>query len=169
SERALSRASPKQEKVNQAQKTRNDPLHLTYTILNEDVHNETIPGTEEDDFPDGYIECIIRGEFSETILEEDLLFKAFENLEESERDLSHHVLEASSLLESSLESVAKQSKQEKREPEQDYLPQDVGVNSALECPKYITNRELPVRKTSEADSSDYPKKLVGIAGEKLKG
>ncbi|KAL1773040.1 zinc finger protein 42 [Sigmodon hispidus] len=167
SERALSRASPKQDEVKQAQKTRNDPLHLTCTIHNEDVRSETIPGTEEDDFPEGYIECIIRGEFSEPILEEDLLFKAFENLEESERDLSHHVLEASSSLESSL---AKRSKQEKSEPEQDHLlPQDVGENSALECPKYTTNRELPVRKTSEADSSGYPKKLAGITGEKLKG
>ncbi|KAL1778811.1 zinc finger protein 42 [Sigmodon hispidus] len=83
SERAVSRANPKQDKVRQVQKTRNDPLHLTCTIRNEDVHSETIPGTEEDDFPDGYIECVIRGEFSEPILEEDLLFKAFENLEEA--------------------------------------------------------------------------------------
>ncbi|XP_050003153.1 zinc finger protein 42 homolog isoform X2 [Alexandromys fortis] len=141
------RANTKQEEVDQVQKTNMEPLHITYTIHDEDMYGETNPDTEEDDFPDGYIECIIRGEFSEPILEEDLLFKAFENLEKAEQDLSRQVLEASSLLESSLEYVTKGTKQEKREAKQEQPQQIVGADSELR----------------------YPQQLVGSTEEKPKG
>ncbi|XP_005362614.1 zinc finger protein 42 homolog [Microtus ochrogaster] len=144
--RAL-RANTKQEEVDQVQKTNMEPFHITYTIHDEDMYGETNPDTEEDDFPDGYIECIIRGEFSEPILEEDLLFKAFENLEKAEQDLSRQVLEASSLLESSLEYVTKGTKQEKREAKQEQPQQIVGADSEL----------------------GYPQQLVGSTEEKPKG
>ncbi|XP_015854297.1 zinc finger protein 42 homolog [Peromyscus maniculatus bairdii] len=167
-EGALGRANAEREEARQDQKPRGEPLHVTYTIHDEDVFRETNPETEEDDFPDGYIECIIRGEFSEPILEEDLLFKAFENLEEAEQDLSRHILEASSLLESSLEYVTKGEKQEESEAKQEQPQQTVGANSALGCTTYMTNPELPVEKISEADLSDH-KQLAGFTGEEPKG
>ncbi|CAH6787247.1 Zfp42 [Phodopus roborovskii] len=111
------RANPKHEEVTQD------------TIQEEDVCSETGPETQEDDFPEGYIECIIRGEFSEPILEEDLLFKCFENLEKAEQDLSRQVLGTSSLLESSLEYVTDGTKQEKREAKQEQPQEFVGANS----------------------------------------
>uniref|UniRef100_A0A8C6R031 Zinc finger protein 42 n=1 Tax=Nannospalax galili TaxID=1026970 RepID=A0A8C6R031_NANGA len=126
--RAGSNAEPRQ-----VQKIKVEPLHITYTIHDEDVHSESShEAAEEDDFPDCYIECIIRGEFSEPILEEDLLFKSFESLtEESKQALSQHVLEASSLLEASLEYTKKGAKQEKREVKQELPKQIVGENSSL--------------------------------------
>ncbi|XP_059100944.1 zinc finger protein 42 homolog [Peromyscus eremicus] len=164
-EGALSRGNADQEEARQDQKTRGEPLHVTYPIHDEDVYSETSPETEDEDFPDGYIECIIRGEFSEPILEEDLLFKAFENLEEAEQDLSRHILEASSLLESSLEYV---KTQEESEAKQEQPQQTVGACSALECSTYTTNPELPAEKISEADLSDH-KQLAGFPGEEPKG
>ncbi|XP_036065316.1 zinc finger protein 42 homolog [Onychomys torridus] len=130
-EEALSRANPKQEEARQDQETRGEPLHITYTIHDEDVYSETRPKTKEEDFLDGYIECIVRGEFSEPVLEEDLLFKAFENLEEAEQDLSRHILEASSLLESSLEYVTKGKKLEECQAKQEQPQQTVGANPQL--------------------------------------
>ncbi|OBS57566.1 hypothetical protein A6R68_11311 [Neotoma lepida] len=141
--RALSRGL-KQEEVKQVPRTRGEPL----LIHDEDVYSETSPETEEDDFPDGYIECIIR--------------------EEAEQDLSRHVLEASSLIESSLEYVTKGKKQEKREAKQEQPQQIVGENSALGCSKYMTNRKLPVGKIAEADLSDH-KQLSGFTGQTPKG
>uniref|UniRef100_A0A8C2QPQ1 Zinc finger protein 42 n=1 Tax=Cricetulus griseus TaxID=10029 RepID=A0A8C2QPQ1_CRIGR len=120
--RALSRANSKQEEVTQD------------TIQDEDVFSETSPETEEDDFPDGYIECIIRGEFSEPIFEEDLLFKYFENLEKAEQGLSLQVLDGSSPPESSLEYVTKGTRQEKSEAKQEQPQEIVGANSQLAEP-----------------------------------
>ncbi|CAO2611992.1 Zinc finger protein 42 [Lemmus lemmus] len=156
------RLNTKQEEVDQVQKTSVEPLHITCTIHDEDAYSEAFSETEEDDFPDGYIECIIRGEFSEPILEEDLLFKSFENLEKAEQDLSRQVLEASSLLESSLEYVTKGTKQEKRGqaekiPKADLsAPQQLagsteekpkggesrGILSMLECPQTGCTKKL---------------------------
>ncbi|XP_051038187.1 zinc finger protein 42 homolog [Phodopus roborovskii] len=151
------RANPKHEEVTQD------------TIQEEDVCSETGPETQEDDFPEGYIECIIRGEFSEPILEEDLLFKCFENLEKAEQDLSRQVLGTSSLLESSLEYVTDGTKQEKREAKQEQPQEFVGANSALECSEYVTSEKLPVEKiSSEIDLSDH-KQPAGPTGEKPKG
>lgn len=151
--RAL-RVNTKQEEVDQVQKTSLEPFHITYTIHDDDMYGETNPETEDDDFPDGYIECIIRGEFSEPILEEDLLFKSFENLEKAEQDLSRQVLEASSLLESSLEYVTKGTKQEKRETKQEQPQQIVEANSELGCSKSMTSWKLPVEKIPKIDLSD---------------
>lgn len=165
------RVNPKQEEVDQVQKTSIEPLHITYTIHGGDVYDDTNPETEEDDFPDGYIECIIRGEFSEPILEEDLLFKSFENLEKAEQDLSRQVLEASSLLESSLEYVTEETKQEKkREAKQEQPQQIVGADSELGCSKSesVTSWKLPVEKIPKVDLSD-PQQLAGSTEEKPKG
>ncbi|XP_040613881.1 zinc finger protein 42-like [Mesocricetus auratus] len=139
------------------------------SIHNEDVYSETSPETEEDDFPDGYIEYIIRGEFSEPILEEDLLFKCFENLEKAEQGLSLQVLDASSLLESSLEYVTKGAKQDKRDLKQVQPQEIVGANSALESSKDVTSEKLPVEKSSlETDLSDH-EQLAEPPAEKPKG
>ncbi|EGW10388.1 Zinc finger protein 42 [Cricetulus griseus] len=154
--RALSRANSKQEEVTQD------------TIQDEDVFSETSPETEEDDFPDGYIECIIRGEFSEPIFEEDLLFKYFENLEKAEQGLSLQVLDGSSPPESSLEYVTKGTRQEKSEAKQEQPQEIVGANSALESSEYLTSGKLPVEEiSSKIDLSDH-KQLAEPPGEKPK-
>ncbi|XP_021026417.1 zinc finger protein 42 homolog [Mus caroli] len=126
--RALDRLTLKQDEARPVQNSRMEAPRVTYTIHDE---SEISPGTEEDDFPDEYLECIIRGEFSEPILEEDFLFKSFESLEEVEQNLSRQVLEASSLLECSLEYLTKGTKQEKREVTQEATPQRVGASSVL--------------------------------------
>ncbi|XP_008849081.1 zinc finger protein 42 homolog [Nannospalax galili] len=162
--RAGSNAEPRQ-----VQKIKVEPLHITYTIHDEDVHSESShEAAEEDDFPDCYIECIIRGEFSEPILEEDLLFKSFESLtEESKQALSQHVLEASSLLEASLEYTKKGAKQEKREVKQELPKQIVGENSSLGYSEYMTGRKLPIGGLPGVDLSD-PKQLAEFTRKKPK-
>ncbi|XP_028630203.1 zinc finger protein 42-like isoform X2 [Grammomys surdaster] len=137
--RALDRMTLKQDEARPVQNTRVDPPHVTYTIHDA---GEISLDTEEEDFPDGYLECIIRGESSEPILEEDLLFKSFESLEEAEQDLSCQVLEASSLLEASLEHMTKGTRQEKRAATQEAPQQTVGCSEFLagitgEKPKVI--------------------------------
>uniref|UniRef100_A0A8C4MNE1 ZFP42 zinc finger protein n=1 Tax=Equus asinus TaxID=9793 RepID=A0A8C4MNE1_EQUAS len=91
----------------QASPARQESLDMTWALGGEDVYCETCHQlVGEDSFCDCYIECIIRGEFSEPILEEDLLLKSFDCLTEgSEQDLSQQLLTASSLLECSLEYV----------------------------------------------------------------
>ncbi|XP_029388129.1 zinc finger protein 42 homolog [Mus pahari] len=126
--RALDRMTLKQDEARPVQSTRAEAPHVTYTFHDE---SEVSLETEEDDFPDGYLECIIRGEFSEPILEEDFLFKSFESLEEAEQSLSRQVLQASSLLQCSLEYMTKGTKQEKREATQEVPPQSVGASSQL--------------------------------------
>eukprot|EP00073_Rattus_norvegicus_P046375 XP_017448523.1 PREDICTED: zinc finger protein 42-like isoform X1 [Rattus norvegicus] len=162
--RALDRMTLNHDEARPVQNTRVEPPHVTYTIHEE---GEISPENEEDVFPNGYLECIIRGEFSEPILEEDLLFKSFESLEEAEQDLSRQVLEASSLLECSLEYMTKGTKQEKRATQEE-PQQTVGANSVPECSEYLTSRKLPVGEPSEVDLS-YHEQLSGFTGEKLKG
>ncbi|XP_028623988.1 zinc finger protein 42 homolog [Grammomys surdaster] len=137
--RALDRMTLKQDEARPVLNTRVDPPHVTYTIHDA---SEISLDTEEEDFPDGYLECIIRGEFSEPILEEDLLFKSFESLEEAEQDLSRQVLEASSLLEASLEHMTKGTRQEKRAATQEAPQQTLSSRKPLagitgEKPKVI--------------------------------
>ena len=49
-----------------------------WTLCDEDVFYEaSVQVAEEDCFSDCYIECIIRSEFSEPIMEEDSLLKSF--------------------------------------------------------------------------------------------
>ncbi|XP_052018845.1 zinc finger protein 42 homolog [Apodemus sylvaticus] len=165
--RALDRMTLKHEvdEVRPVQNTRVEPPHAVYTIHDE---IDIIPEAQEDDFPDGYLECIIRGEFSEPILEEDLLFKTFESLEEAEQDLSRQVLGASSLLECSLEYLTKGARQETREATQEAPGQTGGADSVRGCAESLTSRKFPVGKTSEVDLS-YPKQLAGGPGEKPKG
>ncbi|KAM5264327.1 zinc finger protein 42 homolog [Ctenodactylus gundi] len=109
-------AKPKQGMASQEPQVKVEPLDVTWARI--DGEACSWPGPQapgEDDFPDCYIECTIRGQFSDPILDEDLLFRSFENLrEESERDLSQQVLTvtASSLLERSLEYMRRGVMQE---------------------------------------------------------
>ncbi|XP_059992707.1 zinc finger protein 42 homolog [Lagenorhynchus albirostris] len=126
----------------------------TWTLCDEEVCYETsFRVVEEDSFSDCYIECIIRGEFSEPIMEEDSLLKSFDCLKQgSEQELSQQVLTASSLLERSLEYMKKGAKQE--------LPQQFsGENSLLESSEYMTGKKLPPGEIPSIDFSD-PKQLT---------
>ncbi|XP_059942184.1 zinc finger protein 42 homolog [Mesoplodon densirostris] len=131
-----------------------EPPDTTCTLCDEEVCYETsFRVVEEDSFSDCYIECIIRGEFSEPITEEDSLLKSFDYLKEgSEQELSQQVLTASSLLECSLEYMKKGAKQE--------LPQQFGGdNSLLESSEYMTGKKLPPGEIPSIDFSD-PKQLT---------
>ncbi|XP_004444088.2 PREDICTED: zinc finger protein 42 homolog [Ceratotherium simum simum] len=145
----------------QASPAQQEPLDMMWALQDEDVYCETshqVVG--EDSFCDCYIECIIRGEFSEPILEEDSLLKSFDCLKEgSEQELSQQVLTASSLLECSLEYMKKGAKQE--------LPQQiVGENSLLEYSEYMTGKRLPPGGISSIDLPD-PKQVSESARKKV--
>jgi hypothetical protein len=106
-----------------------------------EISHQTVD--DKDDFPDCYIECIIRGEFSEPILDEDLLFKSFENLKEgSEQSLSQQVLEAGSFLECSLAYMKRGAQQELAEK-----------NSSHGYSEHVTDKKLP---SGELPGIDLP-------------
>uniref|UniRef100_G3U9X6 ZFP42 zinc finger protein n=1 Tax=Loxodonta africana TaxID=9785 RepID=G3U9X6_LOXAF len=91
-----------------------DPTDTTWTLYFEDVYSETNPPVvEEESLPDCYLEYIIRGEFSEPILEEDLLLKTLECLkDESDQELAQQVFGDSSLYECSPEYTKKGAEQD---------------------------------------------------------
>lgn len=135
----------------------------TWATCDEDSSFETsLEAVGEDDFPDSYLECIVRGEFAESILGEDSLFKSFDCLEEgSEQDLPQQVFEASSRLESSLEYVKKGAKQE--------LPQQtVKENSLRGRSERRSGKKLPPREVPCIDIAN-PKQLTGFARKKQPG
>ncbi|XP_057552379.1 zinc finger protein 42 homolog [Hippopotamus amphibius kiboko] len=131
-----------------------EPPAMTWTLCDEDVCYETsFWVVEEDSFSDCYIECIIRGEFSEPIMEEDSLLKSFDCLKEGpEQELSQQVLTASSFLECSLECMKRGAKQELSQ-------QIVGENSLVEFSEYMTGKKLPPAGIPSTDFSD-PKQLT---------
>ncbi|KAK2495585.1 hypothetical protein MC885_016622 [Smutsia gigantea] len=126
-----SEAKPRPAKPQPAQQK---PFNTTWALGSEDVYQDiSHQAVGEDSFCDCYIECIIRGEFSEPILEENSLLKSFEYQEGgSEQDLSQQGHVASSLLECSLEYMQKGAKE---------VPQQiVGENSLVEYPEYMTGK-----------------------------
>uniref|UniRef100_A0A8D2CSZ4 ZFP42 zinc finger protein n=1 Tax=Sciurus vulgaris TaxID=55149 RepID=A0A8D2CSZ4_SCIVU len=142
--RAQKEVEPKLDKPSQGPQAEMEVPSRPWAAYDEDTSPQAIG---EDDFPDCYIECIVRGEFSESILGEESLFKSFECLEEgSEQDLSQQIFEASSLLESSLEYVKKGAKQEtgfaRKKPGKDTVR---GTPAALVCPQSGCTKKLKNR------------------------
>lgn len=75
SQKGLGRRAVSGDKVPPAQQ---EPPDTMWTLCDEDVFYEaSVQVAEEDCFSDCYIECIIRSEFSEPIMEEDSLLKSF--------------------------------------------------------------------------------------------
>lgn len=152
SQKGLGRRAARTDKSLPAQQ---EPPDTTRILCDEDVCYETSFRVVEDDtFSDCYIECIIRGEFSEPIVEEDPLLQSFERLKDgSEQDLSQQVLAASSLLECSLEYM-------KRDAKQEFPQQMIGENPLLEFSEYKTSKKLPPGGIPNMDFSE-PKQLTG--------
>lgn len=119
-----------------------EPLDVMQTSCDEDRHRDpSYQADKKDSFSDCYIECIIRGEFSEPILEEDILLKSFNYLKGgSEQELSQQVLTENSLLEHSLQNTKKGAKQK-------HPQQIVGENSLVESPKYTVGEKRPPQGT----------------------
>uniref|UniRef100_G1TYB4 ZFP42 zinc finger protein n=1 Tax=Oryctolagus cuniculus TaxID=9986 RepID=G1TYB4_RABIT len=140
-------------KPSQAQQAEMEPLNTTWAFR-DDVPCETDQRTVgEDAFPDCYIECIIRGEFSQPLLDEDSLFKSFDYFKEgSEQELSQQVLEASSLLECSLGYMEKGAEQE--------LPQQVVGENVLGYSEYMTGKKLPPGGIPENKETSLKKHLL---------
>ncbi|XP_017500139.3 zinc finger protein 42 homolog [Manis javanica] len=128
-------------------------FNMTLALGTEDVYQDSShKAFGEDSFCDCYIECIIRGEFSEPILEENSLLKSFEYLEGgSEQDLSQQGLVASPLLECSLEYMQKEAKEGPQ--------QIVGENSLVEHPERTTGKRPLQGGVPSLDVSD-PEQLA---------
>ncbi|XP_043749850.1 zinc finger protein 42 homolog [Cervus elaphus] len=157
SQKGLGRRAASRDKSLPAQQ---EPPDTTWILCDDDVCYETsFRVVEEDSFSDCYIECIIRGEFSEPIVEEDPLLQSFECLKEGpKQDLSQQVLAASSLLECSLEYMKRDAKQE--------LPQQIaGENPLLEFSEYKPSKKLPPRGIPNVDFSE-PKQFMGCTRSK---
>ncbi|KAM9622366.1 zinc finger protein 42 homolog [Trichechus inunguis] len=152
--KALTETKPSQEP--QAKK---EPAKLTGALYDEGVYCETNPQVvEEESLPDCYLEYIIRGEFSEPILEEDLLLKSLECLrEESEQELAQQVFGDNSLLECSSEYTKKGAKQE--------LPRQIVEDNPPEYSEYMTGKKLPPGGLPGVDLSD-PEQLAEFARKK---
>lgn len=114
-----------------------EPLNKKLALRDKDgSHKKSCQAGGKESFSDCYIEYTIRGEFSEPILEEDILLKSFNYLKEgSEPELSQQVLTAGSLLDCSLPYTKKG-----RKP--GFPQQSVGEKS-LECSDSTTGKKLP--------------------------
>ncbi|XP_045641817.1 zinc finger protein 42 homolog [Ursus americanus] len=154
--RAFGRDKPRPPKPRPVQQ---ELLDTTWALEDEGMFFETshlVVG--EDSFSDCYIECIIRGEFSEPILEGDSIKSPDYPEEGSEQELSQQVLTARSLLEKSLKCAQKGAKQE--------LPQQtVRENSQLEYSEYVIGKKLPLGGIHSTDLSD-PKQSTEFARKK---
>ncbi|XP_001096038.3 zinc finger protein 42 homolog [Macaca mulatta] len=157
--RAPGRAKPGPGKASQDLQAEMEPVGAVWAFCDDHVCHEPGPqAVGEDDFSDCYIECIIRGEFSQPILEEDSLFESLEYLKKgSEQQLSQKVLEASSLLECSLQYMKKGAKSE--------LPQKIVGENSLECSEYVTGEKLLPGGIPGIDLSDR-KQLAEFARKK---
>ncbi|XP_004682552.1 PREDICTED: zinc finger protein 42 homolog [Condylura cristata] len=124
-------------KAKPTQKAEMGPLNATWDLPNEDVCCETRFQDADDSFSDCYIECIIKGEFSQPLLEEDSLLKALDSLKEgAEQELSQQILAASSFLEYPLQYNKNEAKQEQFQP-------IIGKELFPEYTKCITDQKLP--------------------------
>ncbi|XP_032154486.1 zinc finger protein 42 homolog [Sapajus apella] len=151
--RATGGLKPRQDGASQDLQAETEPVSAVWAVCDDGVCPE--PGLQapgEDDFSDCYIECIIRGEFSQPSLEEDALFMSLQYLKKgSEQELAQKVLEASSLLECSLEEYVNKE-----------LPQKIAGENSLECSEYTTSKKLPPGGIPDMDLAD-PKQLAELA------
>ncbi|XP_019567869.2 zinc finger protein 42 homolog [Rhinolophus sinicus] len=155
--RALTGDKPNPAKPAPARQERLDKMWTLYDV--DGCQETSHQADEENSSPDCYIECIIRGEFSEPILEEDILLKRFNNLKEgSKQELSQQALTASSVLECSLHCMEKAAKQE-------LPPHIVGENLLAEHSEYTTGKKLSPEGIPSTNSSD-PKQVTEFAGNK---
>ncbi|XP_021525802.2 zinc finger protein 42 homolog [Aotus nancymaae] len=159
-ERAAGGLKPRQGLASQDLQAETEPVNVVWAMYDDGVCPE--PGLRapgEDDFSDCYIECIVRGEFSQPSLEEDTLFMSLQYLKKgSEQELAQKVLEASSLLECSLEEYV--NKGVKKE-----LPQKIVGENSLEYSEYTTGKKLPPGGIPDMDLAD-PKQLAELARKK---
>ncbi|XP_054421818.1 zinc finger protein 42 homolog [Pteronotus mesoamericanus] len=110
------------------------------------THKTSCQADEEAAFSDCYIECIVRGEFSEPILDEDILVKSFKYLKKgSEQTRSQQVLPASSLPECSSQYTIEGAKPE-------FSQQTVGEKSFAEYPERMTGKKLPPGEIPSTDN-----------------
>ncbi|XP_039324412.1 zinc finger protein 42 homolog [Saimiri boliviensis] len=155
--RAADGLKPRQSQASQDLQAETESVSAVWAVCDDGVCPE--PGLRapgDDDFLDCYIECIVRGEFAQPSLEEDTLFMSLQYLKkESEQELAQKVLEASSLLDCSLEEYANKGVKEE-------LPQKVVGEDLLEYPEYTTGKKLPPGGMPGMDLAD-PEQLAELA------
>ncbi|EHB17259.1 Zinc finger protein 42-like protein [Heterocephalus glaber] len=158
--RVLEGAKPRPHQVTQGPEAAMEPLLGAWAPSDEGACPEPSPqASGDEDFPDCYIECIITSQFSEPSLEEDLLFRSFENLSnDSEESLSQQVFAASSLLGCSLEYMKSGAKS--KPP-----PLMAEEDSHLGYSEYMTSKKFPAGEIPGFDLWD-PKQLGEFAAKK---
>ncbi|KAK2114904.1 Zinc finger protein 42 [Saguinus oedipus] len=159
--RAADALRPRQGQASQDLQAETEPVGVVWALCDDRVSAE--PGLRapgEDDFSDCYVECIVRGEFSQPSLEEDTLFMSLQYLKkESEQELAEKVLEASSLLECSLEEYVNKGVKKA-------LPQKTVGENSLEYSEYTTSKKLPPGGIPDMDLPD-PKQLTELVRKQL--
>lgn len=126
---------------NKPEPARQEPLFPMRALWGEDGdggYEISYEVGEEDPFSDCYIECIIRGEFSEPSLEEDMFLESFHCLGGgTEQELAQQFfVDANSLLECSLQYREKGANQE-------FPPQNSGETSLAEPSEHMTGQKPP--------------------------
>ena len=127
-------------------------------------HKTSSQAAEEEPSSDCYIECVIRGEFSECVQGENIILKSFKyRKKESEQALSQQVPTTSTLPECSSPSSTQEAKQE--------FPQGiVGEKSSDECSEHMTGKEPPPGETPNTnnmcETNKDPEELAEFARNK---
>ncbi|XP_037685046.1 zinc finger protein 42 homolog [Choloepus didactylus] len=159
----LRRKARREVRPSQARQVEVEPPNTMGTTSKEDGYYETGHLVmEEDSLPDCYLEYIIRGEFSQPLIEDNtFFFKSFEYQEEAaEQEFSEQGFEDHSLLQSSLEDMKKEAKQEPRPPQP--IAREKAPPEDSEC---VTGKKLPPGGVPGVDLSD-PKQLAEFAIKK---
>ncbi|XP_028008453.2 zinc finger protein 42 homolog, partial [Eptesicus fuscus] len=127
-----------------------EPLLLMRALWEEDGGYEiSYEVGEEDPFSDCYIECTIRGEFSEPTLEEDLFLRSFNCLRGgTEQEFAQQFFDgANALLECSLQYREQGAKQ-------DFPPQNGGEKSLAEHSEHMPGQKPPPGETPNTSLLD---------------
>ncbi|XP_075399648.1 zinc finger protein 42 homolog [Tenrec ecaudatus] len=163
-EKAFVETKPNQVKSSPMLQAEEEPANTMWALCDEDSeHSNTGLQAFDERFPECYIECIIRCEFSEPILEEDLILKSLEYLkEESEQTLAQQVLGENSLLgDNSLECSLEYAKEGTRPN----VSQQFAEENSLVYSEYMTGKKLPPGGIPGVDLSD-PKQLTEFTRKK---
>ncbi|XP_036984800.2 zinc finger protein 42 homolog [Artibeus jamaicensis] len=122
------------------------PPNAMQASRNEDGDPKTSSQAAEEPSSDCYIECVIRGEFTERIKEEDIILKSFKYRKRgSEQALSEQVPTTSSVPECSLPCTTQGAKQE-------FSQQIVGEKSSVEYAEPMTGKKPPPEATPSANN-----------------
>ncbi|XP_036910981.1 zinc finger protein 42 homolog [Sturnira hondurensis] len=149
------------EELNPAQQA---PPNAMQASQNEDGDPKTSSQAAKEPSSDCYIECVIRGEFTQRMKEDNVILKSFKHQKrESEQALSQQVPTTSSAPECSLPCTTQGAKQE-------FSQQIGGEKSSVECAEPTTGKKPPPEETPNTnnvcETNRNPQQLVEFARNK---